>query len=406
VTDAESAPGWPRLPEQPARPQQATLPHQPAWPQHTPWTQQPAPPPPLSIAQWPAYPPPLPAPPPTPLPDNLPHILWHPPVTPPAPRIPAFQAMSPRPNAVITAALDVLTSAARDIRTASLYIGLLVLLTCAPIALLFWRFTIEPLTATIAAAELSSVASFVALGGIFVATIESRAIAAALIAARLANERFSVREAVQRSRVTFWPLAGALLITNVPLFIAQYLLGEASSRIFGGPTEPAVVLAALVAAVLFAPLVYTVAGVVIGDADPIAAVKRSVGLFRTRTSTAVIVALFDFGAQFLTFFGLAAGLEVVLGALDATGFQGGEGLGVVVVGMVIAALLFAVGSLTFTVAAIAIAPQVAAFAALTHVAPGLDRLPGVAGFRWLTRPILVAVAIGALAMFGGMAAMD
>jgi hypothetical protein len=338
--------------------------------------------------------------------DRLPQILWHPPVAPAVHVLPSYQALATRSGAVVTAALDVLTSAAREIRTASLYIGLLVLLLCAPIALLVWRLTLQPTTtAAPEAAGPTAIAMLVAIGGIFVAAIESRAIAASLIAARLANERFGIRDAVQRSRVVFWRLAGALLLTNVPLFVAQYLLGEVTMQVFGGPNEPAIVLASLLAAMLLAPLVYTVAGVVVGDADPVAAVRRSIGLFNARRRTGTVVALFDFGAQFLTAFGLAAGLELVIGAFTATGFEGTQGPGAVVVALVIAALLFAVGSLTFTVSAIAIAPQVAAFAALTHVAPGLDRLPGVAGFRWLTRPMLVAVALGALALVGGLVAL-
>ncbi len=57
----------------------------------------------------------------------------------------------------------------------------------------------------------------------------------------------------------------------------------------------------------------------------------------------------------------------------------------------------AFGSLNFTIAAIVAAPQVAAFLGLTYYAGGLDRardLPANAPrFRWVTRPMVVAIIL-------------
>ncbi len=85
----------------------------------------------------------------------------------------------------------------------------------------------------------------------------------------------------------------------------------------------------------------------------------------------------------------------------------------------IVALVFAVGTLLFTVMAITIAPQVVMFVGLTHATHGLDRVrvgamddpertrPGGPAFHWITRAMLLAFVLGgfglglSLVAFGG-----
>jgi hypothetical protein len=296
----------------------------------------------------------------------------------PAPPPSPFAVLSPRPTRVVGRAFDVLTHASADLRRASFYIGLIVLALATPFAILVWRLTLEEIPVVLPGVEAAySVLVVVALCGVIVATIESRAVAVSLLAARLAGRSPDLRAAVQRSRTVFWRLLAAIALTNVPLFVVQSFVGDRMAALLGGESEPSIIGAAIVSAVLFSPVAYVVTGVVVGDVGPWIAVRRSVRLFRAAKVTAVVVALFEFGAQLLVAFGLAAGLDLVIRGVDAIGVDATNELGSAITIALIVVLLFATGSLLFTVAAVAIAPQVVAFVALTHSAPGIER-PGVA----------------------------
>ncbi len=317
-----------------------------------------------------------------------------------------FAGLSPSPGRVVSVAFDVLTQASGDLRRASFYVGLMVLLLATPLAFLLWRLALEPLALVDPdVGGWYALLAIIGLGGIVLATIESRAVAASLLAARLANRTVDLQAAVQRSRTVFWKLLGALALTNVPLFLVQSFVEDRTEELFGGVSEPSVIGAAIVTAVLFSPLAYVVSGVVLGDVGPWTAVGRSVRVFLARKRTGVVVALFEFGAQLLTAFGLVAGLDLILRGVDAVGLSAGDEVGAAFVAGLIVILIFAAGSLLFTVAAIAIAPQVVAFVGLTHAAPGLARIGGEGHtFRWLTRPLVAVMIVAAVGMFAGLSA--
>jgi hypothetical protein len=324
---------------------------------------------------------------------------------PPAPS--PFSSLPTGPGRVVARAFDVLTHTSGDLRRASFYVGLVVLVLATPFAIVLWRISLEPLPVLSPEAETANaILAVIALGGIVVATIEGRAVAVALLGSKLAGRPLDLRAAVQRSRTVFWRLLAALALTNVPLFLVQSFVDDRAAELFGGVSEPSVISAAIVSALLFSPLSYVVTGVVLGDVGPWSAVRRSVRLFRARKMTAVVVALFDFGAQLLTAFGLLAGLDLVIRGVEAAGLSGGDELGAAVTVALIVILLFALGSLLFTVAALATAPQVVAFLALTHAAPGLERIGGERStFRWLTRLLLAAMVVAAVAMFSALSSV-
>jgi hypothetical protein len=100
---------------------------------------------------------------------------------------------------------------------------------------------------------------------------------------------------------------------------------------------------------------------------------------------------------------------VVLRVVDAVGLGTDSGdAGVVLIGIILAAVVFAVGTLVYTVSAVIAAPQVVMFIGLTHTTIGLDRVahggshaidgPAVASnrFRWLTRPMLLGFVVGVI----------
>jgi len=115
-----------------------------------------------------------------------------------------------------------------------------------------------------------------------------------------------------------------------------------------------------------------------------------------------------FGAfsQFIVLFGVSIGLDTTDRLGIATGLL--DRLPVPLVVPVIAALVFALGTLTFLVAAIAAAPAVYAFAALTHYTHGLEvgRHTPLAVRRtwdpWFTRPMALGAIVALVALIVGV----
>ncbi|HEY0442856.1 MAG TPA: hypothetical protein VGC90_01395, partial [Candidatus Limnocylindrales bacterium] len=137
---------------------------------------------------------------------------------------------------------------------------------------------------------------------------------------------------------------------------------------------------------------------------------------------ALVVSLFALAAQLLTGVGLGAGIDLVVRVFDVLGLGPASGtLGVALITIVLVAVVFAAGTLLFTVIALSVAPQVAMFLALTHATPGLDRTRSPAalaidlergrrerpyGFNWLTRPMVIVFVIGGLTLVGGLLAIS
>jgi hypothetical protein len=336
-----------------------------------------------------------------------------------------FATLSTEPRSVLGASLDVATRAAGDLRAASLYIGLLLLGTAGPFALLLWGSAEVSYfqTATLPrddARDLEiwlSVTAFLAIVGLIVASIESRGMAAALIGARLAERPLSIRDALRRSRMVFWRLVGVTIAVNGPLLILQAIVGDRLAEAFHGQSELSEVTATLITAVVGTPFAYVTAGIVLGDVGPVESAKRSIRLFSARRRSALVVSIIGVVAQFITLAGLSAAVDVLARAFLALGLGPDSGtIGVAFITVIVVAAVFALGSLTFTVGALALAPEVVMFTALTHAAPGLDwvrqpaaepsaRLVARPPFRWITLPLLATIAIGGVALALGLTAL-
>jgi hypothetical protein len=325
--------------------------------------------------------------------------------------------LSTRPGRLVPEALDLLARSSGDLRRASFYIGLLITGAVAPFALLVWRVSVElealptadqinRLTSGLQAAISASLV--VAAIGLLVAFIESRAVAATLLAARLEGRPIELRDAVERSRRVFWRIVRATILTTVPLSLVQRVMETLAADAFRGESEVSVISAGIVTTILLAPFVYALTAIVMGDVAAVPAVRRSVRLFGAGKRAALVVALFAWSAQLLTSFGLVAGLDLVLRAADLTSlFSSTDAVAAAVTAIVLVVLLFAVGTLLFTVAAISNAPQVVMYLSLTQEAPGLDAARAARGddrrrFRWLTRPYLALVLVAVLLLVSGL----
>ncbi len=262
--------------------------------------------------------------------------------------------------------------------------------------------------------SLISLAFFI---GLLVAAIESRAMAAAILGGHMAGRPITVRQALARSRKTFWYVLAASLIVGIPVSIAQAVLGGVFTALLGEQTDVSLVTSALVAALVGAPLAYLLTGIVLGDVDPGEATRRSFRVFRARKPAAALIAIFETTAVLLVVLGLSAGLDLALRVFDGLGLSldsGPAGLILIALGLIVG--VFALGTLIYTALAISIAPQVVMFVGLTHATFGLDHVrpggdrdpdqpgrPGLRPFHWLTWPMRIVFGFGVLGLIAVLA---
>jgi hypothetical protein len=313
---------------------------------------------------------------------------------------------------LVSAALDLLTRPDSGLRSASFYLGLLVLVTVAPIVMLgglaatLGLELFDPFAPSALDGPLTA-AAFLGLGGYFVAGIESRALATAVIGGRAEGRPLRLAESIAVVRRRFWRVLVAGLVvgfTTVAIATAiQLPIGFA----LGNVQEINYGLSLLVGTLVGAPFVYVSAGIVLGEVGAFEAIQRSMRLAFARKRLAVVVALFGILSQFIVLFGISIGADVVVRLLDGTGVA--EAFPPALVIPLAAALVFAFGTLLFLVEAITAAPAVYAFEALTHYTHGLqagrDRpADGDTIFSpWLTPGLGVAAVVGVLLVVGGIA---
>jgi len=319
-------------------------------------------------------------------------------------------------RALLGRSFDLLGRSTDDMRRASFYIGAVVLGTTGPFALATWgleivtldRSTVDATRIYLDADPLLIVLGLLAAAGIGVAAVESRTLAAAILGGRMAGRPATTRQALARSRMAFWGAVVAAIIVALPVGFAQSVVGQLLVPA-DAPEELVAAVSTIVAALVGAPFAYILAGIVLGGVDPLESTVRSFRVFRARRVAAVLVAGIESVALLLLFIGLGAGLDVAARVAGVLGLGPGSdpaGLALTTAGIV--AVLFALGTLLFTVYAITIAPQVVMFVGLTHATFGLDRVRpagshdpdlavgGRARFRWFTRPLLVGFGFGAV----------
>ena len=134
--------------------------------------------------------------------------------------------------------------------------------------------------------------------------------------------------------------------------------------IFGNAQELDFAVSLVISVLISAPLVYVPAGIILGEVGVFEAIARSFRLVWMRKRLAIVVTLFGVLSQFIILLGLSTGLDVIARLVIGAGLADAFPRPLVV--PIAAALVFALGTLTFLVEAIAAAPAVHAFAALTH----------------------------------------
>ena len=312
----------------------------------------------------------------------------------------------PSARRLLGLAFDLDLRASRDLRSASLFMALQFLFIVGPLALvlaaLFIQLPayldvfdpavfdptlideqaieefIEPFL--VFATQLSLVATIAVLGWIAI-TVESQIVAITILAGRLLGRPVTLREAIARSRQSFWRVVRAAFLVGIPAAIA----GAVVSAAFGPDVDPVsetfTLVSLAVGIAVAVPFAYFTTGIVLGDVGARESIVRGYRLVRSRWSLAIVIAAFTAAAQFLQVFAIGAGGDLVarIAIVLDLGFDHGA-LQSALTYVVIIASIVAVGTLLFTTIAISVAPQVVAFLALTRVATGLDRIqPTVRG---------------------------
>ncbi|MFL5778087.1 MAG: hypothetical protein ACJ761_03995 [Chloroflexota bacterium] len=313
-------------------------------------------------------------------------------------------------------------------RRASFHVGLVVLGLVTPAVLVAWgaevhAFEVGPERVALAlegAAGFSyAMLGLLAVAGTLVALVESRAVAASILGGYVAGRPVTLRQALQRSRMVFWHVVAAAFLAAIPAVFAQAAVNALLRSESIATPDVTLVATLLAGTVAQAPFIYGLSGVVLGDVGAFEAIRRSVTVFRARKLGAVVISLFDTVSQALVFLGLVSGLDLVIRAFGAVGLGLDAGpVGIAIATFVIVVLVFAFGTLLYTVSALAIAPQVVMFVSLTHATIGLDRVraggshdpsapdsPGRPRFRWMTRTMLLAFVAGALMLASALAAV-
>lgn len=350
--------------------------------------------------------------------------------------------------ATLGGGLDLSLSANRELRRASLYIGLLTLAMAGPFALIVVAFgasqggfdwiqaivlgyapDLVPVDPSVGTYLLIS--GCIALVGLLAVGIESQIMAAAILGGRAFGRPVTMREALRRSRQVFWRVVRATFLVGLILIVPNAILTFVLASVFDAYSEAPTVIATGIGALLSAPFAYIITGIVLGDVAASEAVRRSTLLARARWRLALAVTAVGAIAGYIELFATGAGVDVLarVGGMLHLGFDSSGGT--IALNIVVLAGVLAIGSLTFTLAALRDAPQVVAFIGMTGYGAGLDlsrerpagevaapvealanpwdrgrELPVRRQERWISIPMVIAIIIGVLAGIGGVLALS
>ena len=341
----------------------------------------------------------------------------------PEPEVPPPLAPMPGAWSTLSGGLDLSLAANRQLRGASVYIGLLTLALVGPFVVIILAFGaaqggfdwledamvgIQPDMVPVngSVATYLFVSGFVAFIGFFVISVESQIIAVAILGGRALGRPMTLREALHRSRQVFWRVVGASILVGFLLILPNLVLNAVLASAFDPTSETPTVIATGIGALLAAPFAYIVSGIVLGDVGAGEAVRRSTRLARARWRLAIAVSSVGAVVAYIQLFATGAGVDILsrFGGAMHLGFD--STAGTIALSLVVLTGVLAIGSLTFTLTALRDAPQIVAFVGMTGYGAGLDRSRRIEGVRlpvrWISIPMAIAIVIGALAGLAGV----
>ncbi len=330
----------------------------------------------------------------------------------------------PTPRDLVSAGLDVSLRASSLLRAASLAIGFQLLAAAGPFVLLLivlasrdpaFLDRLGSTDPTLVGPRDQALSGSLALAGtvgglaLIALTIESRIVAVSLLAGAAVRRPVSPHEALRRSRQVFWPVVGATIVIQLPIALVSNGVTDVAAGLVAGSSEALTAIGLVATTALSIPFAYVLSGIVLGGVPAIEAIRRSFALARVRWRLAIVVAIAEALAQTLLVLGVLTGLDIMGRLADVLGLGFESGSPTTFATLVVALLgTAAVGSLIFTVSAIAAAPQVVAFVGLTHFVGGLDAAregPTARRVRWVSVPMAVGMVLALLASVAGVSAV-
>jgi len=294
------------------------------------------------------------------------------------------------PIAVLAEGLGQAARASRLLRDASVYIGVLFVAMAgggvlAELGILSWAVTYEPpsVFARVTAIEAVERANLLLLAGALgclVVAIDGTAIGMTLLAGRIVGARVTLVDALARARQVFWRLLGATIL----LAIVQLIVSAIYRLAIGARPAPnpggiqAFTVDPVPAMLVSIPFILTTGSIVISDDGVMAAVRRSARLIARARRLGVALALFALLSGFVEGMALASGFDILLRVTSTFHLDVAAGTPSYVASALLGlAILMAIGSLVFTIAAVIAAPQVIALVRLGVPLTGLQRVVDV-----------------------------
>jgi hypothetical protein len=334
---------------------------------------------------------------------------------------PVAAPVMPGTLAIVSRGLDLNLAASGRIRRASVYIGLMWLLSAGPIAAVLLAFSARQggfeWLQRLGSGRLHLVPVGSSFGLLFVVvvlvgivclvllSVDGQLLATILIGAEATGRRIDLRDALRLARLTFWRFVRASILVGVILLIPRIAVNVLvlGGKPIGSDAETLVQTVANI--ILSAPFAYVATGVVLGGVAATESVRRSWMLARFRWRLAFLIAIVNAAVAYVASFALGAGADILvrLGTVFGLGTTMGQ-LQVIVLGAIVALAIVSIGSLVMTIAALTVAPQVVAFLGLTGYSAGLDATRKPADPQsparvepLISRPMKIALAISAAA---------
>jgi hypothetical protein len=310
------------------------------------------------------------------------------PAPPPSPP-PAVSAM-PGMRATVGRGLDLNVAASGEVRRASVYIGLLTLLSVGPIATVLWAFSarqggfewLQQLARGLSPdfvpvgpgfGELFFVILMIGFWCLLTVGVDAQLLATVLIGAKATERRFDLRAALALVRLRYWRFVRASALIGLILLIPRFLVNQVVMN--GKPvgTEAQALFVSAIDILVSTPFAYVAAGIVLGAVAARESIRRSVRLAQARWRLALLIGIVNTAVTYIAGFAVGAGGDILVRLGTAFGLGASMGPAqIVVLAAIVALAIVSIGSLIMTIGALTVGPQIVAFLGLTGYSGGLD----------------------------------
>ena len=329
-------------------------------------------------------------------------------------------AAMPGTLGIVSRGLDLNVAASAEIRRASLYIGLLSLLSLGPIAATLWAFSarqggfewlqrlargLRPDFVPVGPGfgELFAVILLIGLACLLAVTVDAQLLATILIGAKATGRRFSLGAALALARLRYWRFVRASAMVGVILVLPRFLINQVVMNGQPAGTEAQALIVSAIDILLSTPFAYVAAGIVLGAVGARESIGRSWRLAQARWRLALLIGIVNTAVTYIAGFAVGAGGDILVRLGTAFGLGGSTGpVQIGVLALIVAVAIVSIGSLIMTIGALTAGPQVVAFLGLTGYSSGLDALNDPAdpsaqppGAPLISLPMQLALVINA-----------